>query len=165
MEPIICARAMLKGAAEVIRAEFNVSGCPWVVQWVQWILPWWRQPRSSIVWLALLVDPQPIGPCLSVAVTMYDICLIAETPSHIWSVMTKYSTWHTVLFARVVLCRERIAICSPPSFSSSHPMIFDMQNGDSPGLNSCITKLYIRYLDLVLSALLVLFAKPRIGGN
>lgn len=32
----------------------------------------------------------------------------------------------TVLFASVVLCRERIGICSPSYFSSSHPMIFDM---------------------------------------
>lgn len=119
--------SMLKSAAEVIRAEF----CKWVSLGGAVDLPLSRQPRSSIVWLALLVDPQPMGPCLVSCGYYMRNCwnvvsyLITISPSN-----GDDQIFHvaTVLFASVVLCRERIGICSPPYSSSSHPMYDDIWN-------------------------------------
>lgn len=102
----------------------SVRGCPWVVQWI-------CPHQGSLAHLYCLTCPfswSSANGAVFVSCGYYMLnCWNVVSYLITILVLAVVITKATVLFASVVLCRERIGICFPSYFSSSHPMIiFEM---------------------------------------
>lgn len=126
----LCARC----SREVILCRILWVGVPWV-------LPGWCSGFAFMKVAShayLLFDLRLVGPFSWSSANGAVFVSCGYYMLNCWNVVSYLNTinpsngddqiFHvaTVLFASVVLCRERIGICSLSCFSSSHPMIFDM---------------------------------------
>lgn len=121
---------------DVQEKSFGAEFCEWGSLGVAWVVRWICLHKGSHA--HLLFDLRLVGPFSWSLANGAVFVSCGYYMLNCWNVVSYLNTispsngddqiFHvaTVLFASVVLCRERIGICSLSCFSSSHPMIFDM---------------------------------------
>lgn len=121
---------------DVQEKSFCAEFCEWGSLGVAWVVQWICLHEGSHAYL--LFDLRLVGPFSWSSANGAVFVSCGYYMLNCWNVVSYLNTispsngddqiFHvaTVLFASVVLCQERIGICSLSYFSSSHPMIFDM---------------------------------------